>query len=208
MAAPWHPKTLAVVVSLQSGLEDLYRLDPAPDITRFLVQARPGRPEELLLVEERELFLGVALAHDYLAGLHHDRLQASNLDAFCLAVEAVSHFLCVMHRVREERSTSIMELELQAEVDKYVAALLLTFRCPSLPSEKLRRRLYDTYELVEHLSGHEQARYHRANQLARRYANKLERRFVRRRQLPSMLQELRRFYRLDCRGKHELIAAG
>ena len=108
----------------------------------------------------------------------------------------------------QECPTSMLELELQAEIDKYVAALMLAARCPTLVSEALRARLYHGYRLAEGLTPAEQQRYHQATALARRYARGLERRFVRTGRLPAMLGELRRFYRLTCRAKQELIHRG
>ena len=200
---------------LQQALEQLYRLDPAPNITHFLINDqdvrnvhRPGVPrrrEELVIVEEEDLFVGVKLDRKLVERLADDQLAATNLQEFCLAVEGVSHFLFVVHRARNEQPTSILELELQAEIDKYVACLMLVERCPSLPPDELRRRLYDSFRLLDDLSREEQARYRRANALARRYARQLEHRFVRRSRLPAMLGELRRFYRMGYRAKQERI---
>ncbi|MCC6747420.1 MAG: hypothetical protein IT371_07170 [Deltaproteobacteria bacterium] len=194
-----------MLIELQESLEDLYRLDPAPKITGFLVPAEGNKREELIIVQEEDLFLGLALDPEVVRRLFDPLLAAGNLQEFCLAVEGVSHFLCVMHRVREERPITILELELQAEVDKYVASLMLAQRCPSLPMEQVHHRLFSAYRLVDGLSPDEEERYQQANTLARRYTRRLDRRFVRRQQLPAMLTELRRFYRMDYWAKQELI---
>jgi len=193
---------------LQAGLERLYRLDPAPAVSGFLVENRtnPATREQLLLIEGEELQLGLVLDQGALSTFEDALLAEHNLDPFCLVVEGVSHFLFVMHRARHDRPTSALELELQSEVDKYVAALLLAQRCPKLPPERLRHRLYSGYALVDGLHPEQQRRYHRANLLAKRYSRRLEERFVRASQLGPMLDELRRFYRMPCWAKQELIA--
>lgn len=194
-----------VLAELQRGLERIYRLEPAPEITGFLLEGTTSHREELLILEEEELFVGVSLDPAALVRLGDRLLADMNLDAFCIAVEGVSHFIYVIHRARQSQPTTILELELQAEVDKFVAALLLVERCPKLPPARLRTRLYDEFSLLAHLLPAEQQRYVRANQLARRYARQLEQRFVRRLALPAMIGELRRFYRMSYRAKQELI---
>ena len=159
----------------------------------------------LYLLEEEELFLGLALQERVLRTLGEQTLSHTNLGRFCLAVEGVSHFLCVMHRAAEERSMSALEMELQAEVDKYIAALLIARRCPTLPTERLRPLLYRRYFFVRGLSQDETDRYEHANQLADRYTHTLEHRFVRPKRLTGMVRELRRFYRLNLEGKQDLI---
>lgn len=193
---------------LQRGLEALYRLDPAPAVTEFLLPAAlaHGRREQLLLLEDGELFVGLALDAEVLLQLDGARLAERDLPHFSLAVEGISHFLHVVHRARHDQRTSALELELQSEVDKYVAALLLVKRCPSLAPERLRARLYTGFALLDGLTVDEQHRYSSANGLAHRYARGLEERFVRPSRLSAMLAELRHFYRLPCWAKQEHIA--
>lgn len=195
----------ADVERLQQGLEQLYRLDPAPNVRQFIIEARGSRREQLIIIEEQDLFVGVSLQTQFVDALGDERLQTANLDSFCVVVEAVSHFLLVVNRARKDQPATELELELQAEVDKYVAALMLANRCPSLSTEALRQQLYDNFRLCDDLSDEEQQRYRVANTLARRYARGLERRFVRRGRLPAMLGELRRFYRMTYGDKQRLI---
>jgi hypothetical protein len=201
------PGGLALLREIQLALEEFYRLDPAPCVTDFLVeptQPRHGR-EQLLILEEQDLFLGLALDPALLEALQSDRLEPANLQEFCLLVEAVSHYLCVIFCARQERPVSVMELELQAEVDKYVACALLAARAPDLSLERLRTMLYDRFELVAGLEPIERLRYLMANHLARRYTRALECVLAARVGWAAVLVELRRFYRLAYQGKQQLI---
>ena len=164
------------------------------------------RGEQLWIIEGADLQLGLAIDQAALRRLGDHQLGEDNLQSFCLAVEGVSHFLFVMHRARRDQPTSALELELQSEVDKYVAALMLARRGEGLPSESLRGRLFRGDRLIEGLPVEEQQRYHRANRLADRFARRLERHYVRRYNLPAMLRELRRFYRMPCWAKQAHIA--
>jgi hypothetical protein len=96
-----------------------------------------------------------------------------------------------------------LELELQAEVDKFVSCTLLS---PQRDTAALRERLYDQITLAGDLDETERARYRTANDEAHRYARSLDRRFIRSGQLGGMLAELRRFYRLGLTDKLHHIA--
>ena len=99
------------------------------------------------------------------------------------------------------RRVSALELELQAEVDKFVCCALLQGRTPDL-----RRRLYRDVTFAADLDADERDRYRTANAEAARYAEGLERRFVREDRVVDMLGELRRFYRMGLDDKRGLIA--
>ena len=125
---------------------------------------------------------------------------------FLVAVEGVSHFLYVMVRARAERPFSALELELQAEVDKYLLALLIAWAADRRGPEGLRERLFSRIRLHADLSDEEVERYKTANAMAGEYAASLEARFVRHRALGPLLDETRRFYRLGCAEKLDHIA--
>jgi hypothetical protein len=117
-----------------------------------------------------------------------------------LAVEGVSHFIYAVCCAKADRPVSQIELELQAEVDKYVTCLLVTE--PELEvSSALRQRLFGDAEYEPDLDHEEATRYRAANDNAQRYAAWLEDTFVARRRIPEMLGELRRFYRLGLAAK-------
>jgi hypothetical protein len=203
---------------VQRGLEALYRVDTGVEVGDFVVGAElrdalgpVRRPREQLLVCEAEGEMALALFVDprALANLiSHDparRLGDHNLGDFLLAVEGVSHFIYAVWCARAGRSVSQLELELQAEVDKYVTCLLTTE--PAQPvSQALRRRLFGDAAYEPDLDHDEHARYRAANDNAERYARWLERAFVVPRRIPEMLAELRRFYRLGLAAKLGAIA--
>jgi hypothetical protein len=190
---------------LQESLESFYRLEPAPPIADFLLQGRPPGGEELLIVEDQDLYLALVLDSSIPPQLEADYLEHRNMSEFCLAVEGISHYLFVIFCARQERSVSMLEIELQGEVDKYVACMLLARRAPDLPSEEVRRLLYDRFRLLDGLDHSSQLRYRLANALARRYAMELEHRFIRRLAVAAMVVELRHFYRVGYARKRELI---
>ena len=203
---------------VQRGLEALYRVNTGVEITDYVVGAElrdalalARKPREQLLVCEADGEMALALFVDprVLANLARfdpaDRLGDHNFGDFLLAVEGVSHFIYAIRCARAERPVSQLELELQAEVDKYVTCLLTTE--PEIGvSAELRRRLFGDAAYDDDLDHDEHARYRAANGNAQRYTSWLERAFVVARRIPEMLAELRRFYRLGLAAKLGTIA--
>lgn len=208
-------RTLARV---QHGLETLYRVDTGVAVDDFVIDesTRAGlaptrRPREQLLVceDEGEMALALFIDPSVLTNLAtHDpghRLGDHNLGDFLLAVEGVSHFIYAICCARAERPVTQLELELQAEVDKYVTCLLATEPATG-QSEALRQRLFVDPEYEPDLDGDERDRYRAANDNAHRYAAWLETTYVATRRIPEMLGELRRFYREGLAAKLSRIA--
>ncbi len=208
----------AVLRALQGGLESMYRVETELDVCDFLLGGDRGgvtverTPREQLLVKqgEGELELGLFVDERTLENLARRdprrRLDDGNLADFLLAVEGVSHFVYVVHRARVERPVSAVELELQAEVDKYVVALLVSWSQAGEPPEDLRERLFQRVAFAGDLSREERERYELANTAADEYAAALEQRFVRPRAVHDLLAEVRRFYRKGLAEKLERVA--
>jgi hypothetical protein len=210
------PESASVLARVQRGLEALYRVETRLDVDAFVVgeEARDQavgseqrRPREQLLVSQsgEELSLGLFLDEDALQNLErHDPaggLSEHNFWDFCLAVEGVSHFIYVALCAAHDRSVTALELELQAEVDKFVSCTLHGADDPGV----LRERLYERVSLAHDLDADERDRYRTANDQARRYSLSLERRYLSQRRVNDMLPELRRFYRLGLQEKLQHI---
>jgi hypothetical protein len=206
-----------MLADLQRGLEHLYRIRTDLDVRDFVIGASaraaiaPARaPREQLLVAERDGELELALFVDegVLANLAANdprhRLDEGNLGDFLLTVEGVSHFVYVAWRAHRRRPVSALELELQAEVDKYVTCLLMLG--PEAGGH-LRTRLFDAFELEPDLDGDERDRYLTANSNARSYARRLDARYASRGRVFEMLGELRWFWRQGIGDKLAHIAA-
>jgi hypothetical protein len=174
-------------VSLQGTLEAIYRIS-APDIRPFLINraqfnALPHAPQhreadEWVLLRESGDHLDLAV---FLADEHVTRLSAAQcvqclyreaFRPFCSAVEAVSHFLLLTERAKRQEPVRLLELEAQAEVDKYLAARLKV----GVPvrSEHLLRRLFRDVEFAPDLTAEERDRYREAGRLAEGFCRMLD----------------------------------
>lgn len=208
-----HP----MLTAIQRGLEQMYRIDIGLAVGDFMIDenhradlapARAPREQLFLTEDDGQLWLGLfvdAGALDNLAADDPTRsLHDGNLGDFLLAIEGVSHFVYVAWRAQTGHPVSALELELQAEVDKYVTCLLACEGALSR-SRVLRQRLFEQFELESDLLPDERHRYLAANAGARAYSAELESRFVRRQRIADMLPELRRFYRRPLQGKLDHI---
>lgn len=198
----------AILRALQGGLESIYRVESALDIRDFLLEeeqreelAPERRPREQLLLrqEGEEVEIGLYVDERTLVHLQANdprrRLDEQNLPDFLLAVEGVSHFVYLSYRARQERPVSAVELELQAEIDKYLVVLLVAWKQEGQPPRRLRERLFQAIRFHGDLSDEERDRYQLANQAADRYAESLEERYIHQRSLEPLLAEVRQFYR-------------
>lgn len=184
---------------------------PSPyDIYEFLVTDRAAAGLHSHATDEQVLFadeadgprLSVFIDSKVLSRLATsnpvERLTDANLADYCTAFEGVSHFHYLTWRVANRLPVSLLELELQAEVDKYVGAMVLyTRQRGGEYPEQLHRRMFDRVAFAEGLSDESLERYRIANRNAARYCRKLDEKFLRARSKrpEEWLSELRRFYR-------------
>ena len=163
----------------------------------------PDEDEQVLISErEDETELGVYIDGGVLNRLRRRdplrQLGDDNLADFCTALEGVSHFQYLVWCIGNRRQLSMLELELQGEVDKYAAAtcLLRQQGRADLP-HGLRHRLFDQVRFAATLSADQRRRYEEANHVAAGFCQRLEQRFLRRQRFrpEAWLRALREFYR-------------
>jgi hypothetical protein len=172
-----------------------------------------ARDEELVLIEHpRESRLGLYIDAAVLERLEsHNPLQgldAGNLADFWTALEGVSHFSYLMWNAGHQRGVSQLELELQAEVDKYVASWwLLRRQHPGHQPRELHYLLFQCARVDVSMDAPRQDLYTAASRYAARFCSRLEsalgsnRPALRR----AAVAALRRFYRLGSARKLQHI---
>lgn len=210
-----------VLHGLQSLLGRLYDVEMNYDVYDFLVTDRralgdlhpcnDARPsDEQLLLAEMPDGAAVALYMDpgllgRLEGADPvGELTERNLADYCTALEGVSHFVYSTWRLDCDSPVSLLELETQAEVDKYaVTVLLLSDQLGGGYPAQVHARLFDRVSFDARLAPDQYQRYRTAHRSAAHYCRRLEHRFVSRGQarVEAMVRELRKFYRLGCCAK-------
>ena len=203
-----------VVRQLQALLAGIYDVPLAHDVAQFLLTDRAALPgaspvttsdEQLLVAEDADgIALGLFLDPQVLARLAAanplESLNGANLADSWTALEGVSHFVYLAWNADHDRPVSLLELELQAEIDKYVSSWwLLRAQDPERYPAELHRLLFERCRIDEQLTGRQVDLYREANQHASRFCRRLERQLVAQgvpRQHETLC-ELRRFYRLS-----------
>lgn len=211
--------------TLQRQLERIYQVEIPHDVDDFVISdehlARclshsSGAPtaSEQLFVREGDGSMDVSLYIDQsvverLADDDPTRyLHDGNIADFCTVLEGVSHFLYLIWNARFGREVSALELEIQAEVDKYIASSFLFGQQDQgcIPA-RLCGYLFNEPVFDDRLDSQRLKRYQKANYYAHEFCRVLENRYLRTQGGGGLMNELRRFYRLTRWQKIDHIAA-
>jgi len=203
--------------ALQQQLSDIYQLGRSHDVRDFMItdptlakvlgqDAMLGNSEETLLLSQDEegLSLSLFLDGDMLGRLESgnplDKLRTELLDDLWKVLEGISHFNCIVWKATQDRSVSLLELELQGEIDKYVSTMLLALeQADTYLLNSLHGWLFDEVRYHDELDNEQLDRYRSANDYAARFCHGLQQQLIDDDQL--VLSQLRHFYRLQLTDK-------
>jgi hypothetical protein len=212
-----------MISQLQDHLTSIYRVDPGYDVSDFLItdpviagilgkgSLIPDSEESVLMREDEDgLALSVFLDDAMLTRLKDanpmQEIQVDQLKDLWTVLEGISHFNYIAWRARKNRGVSLLELEMQAEIDKFVSTFFLALdQEDSELTVKLHGWLFDDIRFNPKLSKDQHERYTAANNYAARFCHGLRKRLSRNSR--EGLHELRHFYRLSQRDKISHINA-
>jgi hypothetical protein len=202
----------ATLALLQSALAEIYDLPATPDVRDYLMTNRAHlagfgearHSDEQLFVTEEGDTLSMALyidsavlerlaRHDPFEDLTHE-----NLADYLTAAEGVSHFVYVAWNTGHDKPVTLLELELQAEVDKYVlGAWLLRQQGAGRFPRELHRVLFERARVDPVAAAGRVGLYHMSSNYAARFCRRVGAQLARRRcgVTRDLMAELRRFYR-------------
>lgn len=205
--------------SMQGQIRQLYDVDVEQDVRDYLVTDRavlasltdpaPGRvaEEQLIVVEGGDnvdvaLYLDQGVLDRLVASDPRESISHANLSDFWTVLEGVSHFHYLAWNAGFDKPVTLLELEMQAEVDKYVSTRMLLLEQPEATlGAPLLQKLFAETTLHPELEPEEADRYQAASSLAARYCASLEGRFPASTFTRELLRELRTFYRLPQAAK-------
>ena len=212
------------LAQLQQQMQGIYELNIAHDVNDYLVTCSqlagqlnpanlfPNAREKLLFQEDdNNLDVSLYLDHTVISNLEKnnpvENLHEKNLEDFCLALEGISHFLYLIWNASHDKSVTLLELELQAEIDKFI----MLFECmeqqgKAIDLEGLRNLLFESVSFEHSLGFAERERYRDANYFAGKYCWHLQTKYLGKGK-QALLNELRRFYRFNQEDKLRWINA-
>ena len=189
------------------------RVDPGYRVTDFLItdpklaailgnqSILPDSEETVLLSEDGDgIAMSVFLDENMLRRLHQNnplrRLRAGQLNDLWTVLEGISHFNYIAWCASRDKCVTLLELELQAEIDKFVSTWILAQQQKRTAlARQLHRWLFDNVSFRPELDPVQQLRYKTANNYAARYCFGIRDRLAA--SSDSGLDELRYFYRLS-----------
>lgn len=188
---PLGRRTRAALRRIQRRIERYYGLESAPDVVLFTSAGTDGE-REVLLVRDDGQDVEMALR------VPGDAPRAGANDVWLQLLEGVSHFVYLAERVRTGLPVTQLELELQAEVDKFVFLALDSGTDARAESELFHHWIFEQATFLDPPETEAGERYRLANRLAARLAARLSGR-----EDAEIRALLRRFYRA---GQAEKIA--
>lgn len=214
-----------LLAAMQGQLGRLYDVELQQDVRDYVVTDRamraalmagaPGRhsDEQLIVVEsdggvDLALYLDREVLERLASADPRENLSGTNLADFWTVLEGVSHFHYLVWNAAFDKPVTLLELEMQAEVDKYVSTRLLLQEQPAATlGAPLLQRLFEDPWFDPELDRVEMDRYQAASTFAGRYCANLEASFPVAPFTPDLLRELRTFYRLPQTAKIARIRA-
>ena len=204
--------SVATLASLQGALAEIYDLPATPDVAHFLMtdrasigrftEARASDEQLLVAQDEDELSLALFIDAQVLERLAHRdpfaALTEHNLADYLTAAEGVSHFVYIAWNAGFDKPVTLLELELQAEVDKYVlGAWLLREQGAGRFPRELHRALFERARIDPVAAGGRARLYHTASCYAGSFCRRVAAGLAHgsRGATRELLAELRRFYR-------------
>lgn len=202
---------MELIQTIQDQIESIYGIKTGASVLDYLISRNElstlmpqstlaALPKELFLVnpepKDETIEVALYLADDLKSNLStHNPLQAlsqENISDFCTLIEGVSHFVYYLHKASLEYEITQLEMELQAEIDKFLLLSILT-KSNLDENQQLLELLFENYLLHEHLDDDQKIRYNTATDLARKYCFQVTQN-IRTEGLPSALKKVRKFY--------------
>lgn len=215
-----------ILKQLQDLIGGIYDVSITHDVYDFLVtdqnrlpaaaRSRGPTDEQLIVAQSEdgasgEIGMSLYLDPQLLERLDRadpmQRLDDGNVADYWTALEGVSHFVYLAWNAGHDKPVSLLELEMQAEVDKYVVLASAVKDLDVRASATLRRRLFEEVSFADAEGSEAGERYRIANDVAHTFVRRLEHAFVARKRYPEMRDALRRFYRLGQEEKLRLARA-
>lgn len=206
----------------QQQLQTIYEIRVDHSVNDFLITDKmladhlscesSNNNDERLLISQHEDGIDLSLyisadVYKHLENSHPINLvKQGKYSEFCLMLEGVSHFLYVVWNANHHRQVTMLEMELQAEIDKFILMQALVDHEQEYDSiRNLRNWLFENNAYDSELNSNELERYEQANYYAAKYCMALQQNYKLSGLNRELLNDLRRLYRMSQQEKMRYI---
>lgn len=192
---------------LQRKIEEIYRLHTCPEAQKYVLSPKEfkkfiksSQSPQVIYVDEGEdatmgIYLGKNLFHQI-----RNKSKVFSFQDFCVMAEEVSHFIYLIWSKSNEKKINLLDLEIQAEIDKFVLASHF-FRSEDV----IFKKMFETFTLRKNLHKDEQDRYFTANRLGKKLVSEWRKKKI---PLAEKFNWLRVFYRQSTTSRISMIEKG
>lgn len=145
---------MEILKNIQFELEDFYQAPTGLDIRDFIQEKENFSPKGTLVVKTDEDNIELAVLFD------RDILSAWNSRAENASVcfEELSHFVYLSHNHLRKRNVTLLEMEIQSEIDRVLLAFHSQFALSESDSNLILKKMYE--------SSYQEPRYEESRQIA------------------------------------------
>lgn len=193
---------------IQSKIEQMYRLNSCPEATKYLLSPDEFRawvhnnidqPQVLFLDQGTDASMGIYLGKKIFKNLGKS-IKTFSFSDFCVMAEEVSHFIYLIWSKANGKKTSLLDLEIQGEIDKFMIASDF-YRNEQVAFEKI----FENHSFLSTLSHEDLQRYEFAHNLGKKLIMEWKRKKVSRK---NKINWLRHFYRQNSTARIAMIESG
>lgn len=191
------------------------------ELLESIIEREVTSVEELLISEFSDsldvtLFLSEHLLDAFTEKARYNMIS-DKFDDYCTVLEGVSHFVYLVWNAQYNRQVKPVEMELQAEVDKFVFSAterhlvdqqITSSQSTGMEKQSMRQlatRLFNNIKFLPQTEQEVSQRYRRANSFAAEYCQWLYNHHSFTRKDAALNAELARFYRMSGTRKFEHI---
>ncbi|MBT3182825.1 MAG: hypothetical protein HN337_10025 [Deltaproteobacteria bacterium] len=193
------------LVELYKMLCRIYDIQNPQEIDRFIITDQAQKKDvsignrfsnrESLLIRESDdgLEIGLYISPDILRSIENNN-PLDDPDALACVIEGTSHFLYLCECIEKGRKVTQLELELQAEVDKFLLLHLIAHSDGGSISPALFNMQFENHAFDPALDPSEIQRYRDANRFAAKYCHQLLSNYFNPLRFSDLLVQVRDFF--------------
>jgi hypothetical protein len=192
---------------LQEKLEEIYRLEKCPEANKYVLSPKEFKrlakssdnPQVIYVDEGSDATLGIYLGKRIFKKIQN-KAKIFSFQDFCVMAEEISHFIYLIWSKSNGKKITLLDLEIQAEVDKFLLASNF-FRS----QETVFQKMFETFMFRKNLLKDEKNRYIEASRLGKKLATNWKNKKI---SLSEKIHWLRFFYRQNPSSRIAMIERG